>query len=316
MVSSSVLTFYNLAAFLVLGTSNALAASSAGDGAAVRRVLVAGAGGQTGSAAFRKLLSKPGYLPVGTVRNDASRQALLQSCDESTSSQPVPPESVVVCDITSEDSASQLESLLSDCDAALICTSAKPAPTGKFNPETNRPEFGFPNGQPESVDWHGQKRLIDAAAKAGGVHVVICSSMGGTNPENSLNKLGRVENDDGSTSGGDILKWKRKAEKYLADSGMPYTVIHPGGLLNEPGGQRELCVGVDDEIEGCSNNSVPREDVADIMIAAVEYSDQYQGRSFDLVSKPVGEGETTKDFKMLLDCLKGKNCDYSLGEIA
>lgn len=183
---------------------------------------------------------------------------------------------------------------------------------GEVNEETKRPKFGFPNGQPELVDWIGQKNLIDAAKKANeNTHVVICSSMGGTNPNNSLNNLGKQE--DGS--GGDILKYKRKAEVYLIDSKIKYTIVHPGGLLNEPGNERELCLGVDDKIEGTSNNSVPREDVANVMIAALD-DDRYIGRSFDLVSKPVGEGIVTKDYSKLIASLGGKNCDYSLGEIA
>jgi len=207
---------------------------------------------------------------------------------------------------------------MADCDALMICTSAKPSPTGEINQETKRPIFGFPNGQPELVDYIGQKNLIDAAKKISSkknVHVVLCSSMGGTNPDNSLNSLGKIYKDDGTTTGGDILKWKRKAEVYLIDSGLSYTIVHPGGLLNEPGEERELCLGVNDVISGTSNNSVPREDVANVMIAALEI-EGYRGRSFDLVSKPVGEGVVTTDYGMLLTSLEGKNTDYSLGEIA
>jgi uncharacterized protein YbjT (DUF2867 family) len=273
------------------------------------RVLVTGAGGQTGKHIFQKLLARPGYVPIGTVRSEASRVALLEEIGQDKA------ESVALCDITGEDT-STLEGLLKDCDALMICTSAKPAPTGEINNETKRPMFGFPNGQPELVDWVGQKNLIDAAKKASkDVHVVLCSSMGGTNPNNSLNALGRVTNADGTTTGGDILKWKRKAELYLKDSGLPYTIVHPGGLLNEAGNERELCLGVDDKIPGTTNNSVPREDVANVMIAALEDA-KYRGRSFDLVSKPVGEGVITKDYGQLLASLGGNNCDYSLGEIA
>ena len=39
------------------------------------------------------------------------------------------------------------------------------------------------------VDWLGQKHQIDAALKAGIEKVVVISSMGGTDPENVLNKV-------------------------------------------------------------------------------------------------------------------------------
>lgn len=39
------------------------------------------------------------------------------------------------------------------------------------------------------VDWLGQKAQVDAAKLAGVGHVVIISSMGGTNPQHPLNKI-------------------------------------------------------------------------------------------------------------------------------
>lgn len=74
------------------------------------------------------------------------------------------------------------------------------------------------------IDWKGQKAQFDAAKAAGVGHVVLVSSMGGTQPENTLNKIGD----------GNILVWKRKAEMYLKDSGLTYTIIHPGGALCIP----------------------------------------------------------------------------------
>ena len=45
-----------------------------------------------------------------------------------------------------------------------------------------------------------------------------------------------------------VLLWKRKAERYLIDSGLDYTIVHPGGLVDEAPSERELIVGVDDEL--------------------------------------------------------------------
>ena len=112
-----------------------------------------------------------------------------------------------------------------------------------------------------------------------------------------------------------VLLWKRKAEVYLIESGLPYTVVHPGGLINEPGGKRELVLGVDDSQEGTESRSVPREDVAEVLLQALLHP-EYRGRSFDLRAKPEGDGEPTADFGALIGSLDGRNCDYSLGRVA
>ena len=90
----------------------------------------------------------------------------------------------------------------------------------------------------QQVDWLGQKAQIDAAKAAVVKQFVVVGSMGGTQPENFLNTLGN----------GNILLWKRRAEQYLVESGVPYTIIHPGGLLDAKGGERELMLGVDDKL--------------------------------------------------------------------
>jgi uncharacterized protein YbjT (DUF2867 family) len=267
-----------------------------------KKVVITGAGGQTGQALFRKALACPDeFDPLGLVRTPESKAALVETG--------IPESKVAVVDVCDADA---VKKVAKGCDAFCIATSAKPKPTGEINPETERPVFGFPNGSPEEVDWLGQKNQIDACAPD--THVVVCSSMGGTDPSNPLNALGRTTNPDGTTSGGNILMWKRKAEKYLIDSGRPYTIVHPGGLLNEPGGERELVVGVDDEQVGTDSRTVPREDVAEVMLQAIRHPKIYCNRSFDLRAKPPGDGKPTTDFTTLLDSLDGRNCDYKLGE--
>ena len=67
--------------------------------------------------------------------------------------------------------------------------------------------------------------------------------MGGTQKDNFLNTVGQRK--DGS--GGQILMWKRKAEIYAMASGLDVTILHPGGLIDEPGG-RKIVFGVDDTL--------------------------------------------------------------------
>lgn len=91
--------------------------------------------------------------------------------------------------------------------------------------EGKPPEFDYPEGQyPEQVDWIGQKAQIDAAKAAKANQVVIVSSMGGTDRNNRLNAIGN----------GNILVHKRRAEEYLIASDFSsYTILHPGGLIDE-----------------------------------------------------------------------------------
>eukprot|EP00439_Symbiodinium_sp_Y106_P064242 s862_g10.t1 len=242
------------------------------------KVAVTGAGGQTGGHVFRKMLRRPElFSPVGIARTERSKEALLEATGAA-------PEQVVVVDLAEAAQEPQgnagraLAAALAGCAALVIGSSAKVKPTGGTNAETGRPNMGFPDGQPYLVDWLAQKAQIDAARLAGVGHVK-----------------------------------KLKAEKYLIDSGLTYTIVHPGGLLNEPGGKRTLVVGVDDKVP-TESRSIPREDVAEVLLQSLLQSD-YRDRSFDLVAEPEGSDEVCTDFASLLQSLQGSSCDYSLGAI-
>ena len=103
------------------------------------------------------------------------------------------------------------------------------------------------------MDYYGQKNQIDAAKEAGVEQIVLVGSMGGTDENHPLNRLGN----------GNILIWKRKGEQYLMDSGIDYTIIHPGGLVDEPEGMRQFVVDKEDRLlksrESCT---IPRGDLA------------------------------------------------------
>lgn len=292
--------------------------------AAPKKVVVTGAGGQTGKSLFRQLLADADFNPVGIVRTQTSKDGLLEDSSLSIGDE----SNVIVCDVTDEAAVKDVLDWTT-VDALCICTSGTPRPTGEMKNE--RPVFGYPEGgDPEIVDWIGQKSQIDALSQATSSavrHIVICSSMGGTDPSNPLNSLGRqTDPETGDGTGGNILMWKRKSEKYLIekariDSNLKYTIVHPGGLINEPGNQRELIVGVDDDRVTYggedSPRTVPRDDVARVMMEACRNPESYRNRSFDLRAHEPAEGEkycANTDFSKLLDSLEGKNCDYSLGK--
>ncbi|MCJ1461815.1 hypothetical protein MMC07_000414 [Pseudocyphellaria aurata] len=199
-------------------------------------------------------------------------------------------------DITDE-SLAGLTTAMQGVDALVISTSAKPQLVvsslpkaawrvadldllacaqsiwNKIRGASAMPDFYY-NQMPEQVDWLGQKHQIDAAVQAGVKKVVLVSSMGGTKDKDyMLNKMGN----------GNILFWKRKAEQYLMQQqGIDYTIIHPGGLTDDKaclgslflpwclkGGEREVLMGVDDELMEGEHRRIPRADVAELAVQSL-----------------------------------------------
>ncbi|KAG8376906.1 hypothetical protein BUALT_Bualt09G0112900 [Buddleja alternifolia] len=239
-------------------------------------VLVTGAGGRTGQIVYKKLKERSDkYNAKGFVRSQESKEKIGGHDD------------VYIGDIRNIET---IVPAVQGIDALIILTSAVPKMKPGFDPtKGGRPEFYYEEGSfPEQVDWIGQKNQIDAAKAAGVKQIVLVGSMGGTNPNHPLNSLGN----------GNILIWKRKSEQYLADSGIPYTIIRAGGLQDKDGGLRELLVGKDDELLQTETKSVPRADVAEVCIQALNFEES-KFKAFDLASKPEGTGTPTKDFKAL-----------------
>ncbi|KAF5750933.1 hypothetical protein HS088_TW03G01273 [Tripterygium wilfordii] len=239
-------------------------------------VLVTGAGGRTGQIVYKKLKERSEqYVARGLVRTQESKEKVGGADD------------VFIGDIRD---AGSIVPAIEGIDSLIILTSAVPKMKPDFDPSKGgRPEFYFEDGAfPEQVDWIGQKNQIDAAKAAGVKQIVLVGSMGGTDLNNPLNSLGN----------GNILVWKRKAEQYLADSGIPYTIIRAGGLQDKDGGVRELIVGKDDEILKTETRTIARADVAEVCIQALQF-EEAKFKAFDLASKPEGTGSPTKDFKSL-----------------
>lgn len=111
------------------------------------------------------------------------------------------------------------------------------------------------------------------------------------------------------------MQWKRKAEQYLIASGLNYTIIHPGGLIDEAGGAKQWVLGVDDTLLNHTPRNIPRADVAALAVACIGLPEAAR-RSFDVVAGPPAAGAAvSNDAKALLAALQG-NCDYSINSQA
>jgi len=83
-----------------------------------------------------------------------------------------------------------------------------------------------PQGSPEDVDYRGVANLVDAAKAAGVRQFVLMSALGAgdANPRTPLNAMC-----------GMALSFKGQGEDHLRSSGLPYTIVRPGGLKPFPG---------------------------------------------------------------------------------
>ena len=275
------------------------------------KVVVTGAAGRTGSLVTEKLLLRGVFTPLALVRTEGKGKKVASRFKKITNLV----NWVRKCDTTNIE---ELDREFKGADKVILCTSAVPKIKflsiikillvkvfGRlFGIKTvPRPQFYFaPNGDPYNVDWLGAKYQIDAAKRAGVKHFIFVSSMGGTQPENFLNTIGKVEGDEKS---GNILLWKRKAEEYLIASGLQYTIIHPGGLTDKAGGKSEIKFGVDDQLLQESSRQIPRADVAEICVEALVQPGAIN-RSIDVIAKE--SDKPTADWKDFFS--KSGNCKY------
>lgn len=132
-----------------------------------------------------------------------------------------------------------IEAAIADCTVLLCATGARPSldPTG-----------------PYQVDYEGTKNLVNVAKAHNIEHFVIVSSLCVSRFLHPLNLFWL------------ILWWKKQAEDYLIASGLPYTIVRPGGLKSDDTDDRALMMAPADTLfEG----NVPRLKVAETCVAAL-----------------------------------------------
>ena len=181
------------------GTAAEGASASAADGAGAV-VFVAGATGRTGSRAVKELLAS-GYRVRAGVRSAAKFTETFSSVGQEGGLERV------TFDVM-DGSDAAMDAAVAGADAVVCCLGA---PETEFNPSN-----------PRLIDGEGVTRLVAAAKRAGSVkHFVLVSSLGTGKfgwPAASLNLFFGV------------LHWKREGELALIRSGLPYTIVRPGGM--------------------------------------------------------------------------------------
>jgi uncharacterized protein YbjT (DUF2867 family) len=103
----------------------------------------------------------------------------------------------------------------------------------------------------ELIEFTTIAELAQLAKEMGVQHFVLCSSMG-------------VEIPDMIPPLAEILRQKRRGELALERSGVPFTIVRPGGLTDQPGGGG---VAIARTLPGFG--MIARDDVAEVMVQAL-----------------------------------------------
>ncbi|KSU80984.1 MULTISPECIES: SDR family oxidoreductase [Fictibacillus] len=115
------------------------------------------------------------------------------------------------------------------------------------------------------VDLDGAVKVMEAAEQSGVERFVMVSALQAHNRENWNEKIKPY------------YVAKHYADKALEASKLNYTIVRPGGLLNEPG------TGKVKAGENLERGSIPREDVAQTIFTALTEENTFK-RGFDLTS--------------------------------
>lgn len=126
----------------------------------------------------------------------------------------------------------------------------------------------------EFVDYGGVKNLVDAALAQKVRHFVLLTAIGVTDPDHPFNK---------ATKG--ALGWRLKGEDYLRASGLSYTIVRPGGLVNDPAGQKGLRIEQGDHWRPLLRSTLSRDDLALVLIESLR-NPAARRTTFELVNDP------------------------------
>ena len=115
----------------------------------------------------------------------------------------------------------------------------------------------------KATEYHGMLNTLVAARQLGFVgRLLYMTSSGLTTPSISTACLNLWK--------GNTLIWRRRAEGEIRASGLDYTIIRTGILLNQPGGQHLIDV-TQHPLPLSVRYRIARADVAELFLAALEH---------------------------------------------
>jgi uncharacterized protein YbjT (DUF2867 family) len=124
----------------------------------------------------------------------------------------------------------------------------------------------------ETVDYGGVRNVL-AALGSRTARIALMSSIGVTNRTSSYNR---------STESHD---WKRRAERLVRASGLPYTIVRPGWFDYNKADEHQLVFlqGDTRQAGDSSDGVIARSQIADVLVHSLT-SDQAVRKTFELVA--------------------------------
>lgn len=125
-----------------------------------------------------------------------------------------------------------------------------------------------PKSQTKVIDRDGAIKAIDEAKKAGVNRFIMVSALkANRDPELWSEPMEHY------------YEAKSKADEYLRNSGLSYTILMPGRLTNEEGtGKVEL----KERINSIQNKTITRDDVASVIVELIDANATF-GKSLELL---------------------------------
>lgn len=208
-----------------------------GKGVIPLKVLVVGANGQIGKQLVKLLKESDEYSVTAFVRTEQQAKEFEGLGVEA-----------ILGNL--EGTVAELEKALKGCDA-VVFTAGSGGNTGY--------------DKTLLIDLDGAVKVMEAAENAGTKRFIMVSAFQAHNRQNWSEQIKPY------------YVAKHYADRILVQSKLTYTIIRPGGLLNEPGTGRVTIA------ENLERGSIPREDVAKTILAVINEESTFN-KSFDLVS--------------------------------